>query len=118
MSAITIDFDYEFLFKEVPERTAAYWHDTGHAQIKENLGFIRHAAHLESMRERLIGFHVHDVQFPGRDHCAPGTGGIDFAALKPFVKPEHIKVFEMSPGLSAEEVSAGVAHLKSIWGEE
>ena len=44
------------------------------------------------------GFHIHDVQFPGRDHCAPGTGTIDFAALKPLVKPEHIKVFEFSPG--------------------
>jgi hypothetical protein len=34
------------------------------------------------------------------------------------VKPDHIKVFEMSPGLSAEEVLAGVAHIKGIWGEE
>jgi sugar phosphate isomerase/epimerase len=58
--------------------------------------------HLESLRDRLYGFHVHDVQFPGRDHCAPGTGMIDFAALKPLVKPEHIKVFELSPGLTVE----------------
>ena len=35
--------------------------------------------------------------FPGRDHCAPGSGMVDFAALKPMVKPEHIKVFELSP---------------------
>ena len=43
---------------------------------------------------------------------------IDFAALKPFVKPEHIKVFELSPKLPVEAVKAGVAHLKSIWGPE
>jgi hypothetical protein len=43
---------------------------------------------------------------------------VDFAALRPFVKPEHIKVFEMSPGLSAEQVRAGIDHLKKIWGEE
>jgi hypothetical protein len=43
---------------------------------------------------------------------------IDFAALKPVVRPDHIKVFEMSPGLSPDEVKAGVAHLKSVWGEE
>ena len=95
-----------------------YWHDCGHAQIKENLGFIHHALHLESLAARLAGFHVHDVQFPARDHCAPGTGTIDFAALKPFVKPEHIKVFELSPSLPVEAVKCGIAHLKLIWGNE
>jgi sugar phosphate isomerase/epimerase len=96
----------------------AYWHDVGHAQIKENLGLIRHVALLESLTSRLLGFHVHDVQFPARDHAAPGTGMIDYAALKPFVKPEHIKVFELSPALPVEAVRSGIAHLKSIWGNE
>ena len=50
----------------------------GDAQIKHNLGFIDHLMHLEAMAEDLAGFHIHDVQFPGRDHCAPGTGMIDF----------------------------------------
>ena len=68
--------------------------------------------------DRLIGFHIHDVKYPGQDHCAPGTGTVDFAALKPLVKPEHIKVFELSPSLTAEEVLAGVAHVKAIWGPE
>jgi hypothetical protein len=42
---------------------------------------------------------------------------IDFAALKPLVKPEHIKVFELSPNLTVEEVKSGVEHVKRIWGE-
>ena len=74
-----------------------YWHDAGHAQIKENLGLIRHTAFLESLAPRLAGFHLHDVIYPDRDHAAPGTGTIDYAALKPFVKPQHIKVFELNP---------------------
>lgn len=118
LEEIPFESDFTLFFRQFPGDTVRYWHDCGHAQIKQNLGFIDHVMHLESMAEHLHGFHIHDVQFPGRDHCPPGTGGIDFAALKPFVKPEHIKVFEMSPGLSAEEVRAGVAHLKSIWGEE
>jgi sugar phosphate isomerase/epimerase len=118
LEEIPFEGDFTFFFRDFPGETVRYWHDTGHAQIKQNLGFIDHAMHLESLTEHLQGFHLHDVQFPGRDHCPPGTGDIDFAALKPFVKPEHIKVFEMSPGLTAEEVSAGVAHLKAIWGEE
>jgi len=112
-----IESDFAALFNDFPSTAVTYWHDTGHAQVKENLGFIRHAEHLGSLAGRLGGFHLHDVQPPQRDHCAPGTGMIDFAALKPFVKPEHIKVFELSPSLPVDAVKAGVAHLKAIWGE-
>lgn len=117
LEELPIETDFQFMFREIESPCFGYWHDTGHAQIKENIGFIHHAMHLESLREHLVGFHLHDVQFPGRDHCAPGTGTIDFAALKPFATPEHIKVFELSPSLQVEQVQEGIRHLKSIWGE-
>jgi len=116
LEELPIESDYQFLFREVASPSLVYWHDTGHAQIKENLGFIHHGMHLESQGDRLYGFHIHDVQFPGRDHCAPGSGGVDFNALKPMVKPEHIKVFEFSPSLTVDEVKSGVEHVKRIWG--
>jgi sugar phosphate isomerase/epimerase len=118
LEELPLEEDYGLLFKELASPAIVYWHDTGHAQIKENLGFLNHAFHLESQRDKLFGFHIHDVQFPGRDHCAPGTGTIDFAALKAMVKPEHIKVFEFAPGMGAEEAKSGVAHVKNIWGPE
>ena len=118
LEELPVDSDFQFLFRELNSPTFGYWHDTGHCQIKENLGFLHHAMQLESLRDRLLGFHIHDVQFPGRDHCAPGTGSIDFAALKPFVKPEHIKVFELSPSLKVEDVQRGVEHIRRVWGEE
>jgi sugar phosphate isomerase/epimerase len=118
LEELPLESDFQFMFRELGSPAAVYWHDVGHGQIKENLGFIRHAMHLESLRGRLFGFHIHDVQFPGRDHCAPGTGMVDFTALQPSVKPEHIKVFELSSGLAVEEVKSGVAHVKQVWGDE
>ena len=118
LEEIPLEDDFEFFFREFDSPNVVYWHDTGHAQIKENLGFLHHTQHLESLAARLAGFHIHDVQFPARDHAAPGTGTIDFAALKPFVKPEHIKVFELSPSLPVEAVKCGIAHIKIIWGNE
>jgi sugar phosphate isomerase/epimerase len=118
LEEIPFESDFPFFFKEFTSPSVVYWHDTGHAQIKENLGFIHHAMHLESLADRLYGFHVHDVQFPGHDHRAPGAGMIDFSALKPIVKPEHLKVFELSPSLTPEEAKKGIAHLKAIWGNE
>jgi len=118
LEELPLDSDFQFLFRELSSPNLVYWHDTGHAQIKENLGFLHHAMQLESLRDRLFGLHIHDVQPPGRDHCAPGTGTIDFAALKPLIKPEHIKVFELSPSLTVEEVKSGVEHIKRVWGDD
>jgi sugar phosphate isomerase/epimerase len=118
LEELPFESDFHFMFRELNSPNLAYWHDTGHAQIKQNLGFIVHQMHLESLRDHLFGFHIHDVQFPGRDHCAPGSGTIDFAALKPMVKPQHIKVFEFSPSLTPEQARSGVDHVKNIWGAE
>jgi sugar phosphate isomerase/epimerase len=116
LEEIPIDSDLEMLLLEFRRPSVGYWHDCGHAQIKENLGFLEHRAHLEALAPRLLGLHVHDVIFPGRDHAAPGSGCVDFAALKPSIKPEHIKVFEFSPRLTAEEAAGGVAFVKELWG--
>lgn len=117
LEELPLDSDFQFMFRELGSGSIGYWHDTGHAQIKENLGFMQHAMHLETLAGQLVGMHIHDVQFPGRDHCAPGTGSIDFAALKSFLKPHHIKVFELSPSLTPEQVRSGVEHVKTLWGE-
>jgi sugar phosphate isomerase/epimerase len=117
LEEIPFETDLPFFFREFTSPSVVYWHDTGHAQIKDNLGFIHHTLHLESFRDRLAGFHIHDVQSPARDHCAPGTGTVDFAALKSSIKPEHIKVFEFGPGLTPEEVKSGITHVRGIWGE-
>ncbi len=115
---ILFESDYPLFLKEFTSPSVVYWHDTGHAQIKENIGFLDHAFHLAAMSDRLGGFHIHDVQFPGRDHCAPGSGMIDWGALKRMVKPEHIKVFEFSPGLTVEQAKNGAEHIRAIWGSE
>ena len=114
---LPVEADFEALLKEFPA-PVFYWHDTGHAQIKDDLGFIHHAEFLAARADRLAGFHIHDVKFPARDHFPPGGGGIYFAALQPFVKPEHIKVFELSPKVPLDSVTRSIAHLKRIWGEE
>lgn len=115
---LPVESDFAALLKEFPAPVVYYWHDTGHAQIKHDLGFIDHVRFLAEHAPRLAGFHLHDVKFPARDHFPTGGGGIDFAALKPFVKPEHIKVFELSPKVPLESVQRGVAHLKRIWGDD
>ncbi|MEY2429520.1 MAG: hypothetical protein QOJ40_2405 [Verrucomicrobiota bacterium] len=118
LEELPIESDFSLLFKELASPSLVYWHDTGHAQIKENLGFIDHAMHLESLRDYLFGFHIHDVAFPGSDHCAPGTGTIDFAKLRPLVMSRHLKVFEFGPGLTGEDAKRGITCVKHTWGND
>jgi sugar phosphate isomerase/epimerase len=116
LEELPFEGDFEFIFRELASPNLVYWHDTGHAQIKEHLGFLPQLMQLESLHQRLFGFHIHDVQFPGRDHCMPGSGTIDFTALKRLVKPDHVKVFEFGPSLTADEVARGVTLVKHLWG--
>jgi sugar phosphate isomerase/epimerase len=118
LEEIPLEGDFEFFFREFDSPNVVYWHDIGHGQIKKHLGFLHLTEHLETLASRLAGFHIHDVVFPAGDHAAPGTGTVDFAALKPFVKPGHIKVFELSPSLPVKAVQCGVAHVKIVWGNE
>jgi sugar phosphate isomerase/epimerase len=71
---LPLDADLDMLLREFHQPDIGYWHDCGHAQIKQNLGFIDHRAQLENLAPRLLGLHVHDVSFPGTDHCPPGSG--------------------------------------------
>ena len=118
LEEIPFESDYKWFLNELRDPTVVYWHDTGHAQIKENLGFISHRQFLEERSDRLYGFHVHDVEFPGRDHRPPGGGCIDWAALQPLVKPEHLKVLELSPSLSPADARRGAEFIWSAWGRE
>ena len=83
-------------FKDCPWIGA--WHDFGHVQRKANLGLLDHAQHLKAIAPQLLGCHVHDVEWPAKDHRAPlTTGGVDFDQLLPLLPPGIPLVWELSP---------------------
>ncbi len=94
----------DFLLRFGGHGEVGYWHDTGHARIKERLGLLEHRRHLESLSGHLVGFHLHDVSEAGRDHQVPGTGLVDFKMVGEFIRPHHILVAELSPALRRQEV--------------
>lgn len=93
-----------------------YWHDTGHAQIYENLGFFKHKEILDKFSPRLLGIHLHDVDKMD-DHRAPLQGSFDFSLLKPYVKKETLKVLEPHHPATAEEIISGRNYLRQLLGD-
>jgi len=90
-----------------------YWHDVGHAQVQENIGIARHRELLEAYADDLIGVHLHDAVRLD-DHLAPGQGDVDFDALRPFLKPEHIKILEVHSKVPRENLIEGIRYVREL----
>ncbi len=93
-----------------------YWHDTGHAQLMENLGMARHKDFLEQYGSRLIGIHLHDI-LDCQDHLAPLQGKIDFQMFKPYLKKDSLKVIEAHHPASAEDLIKSRNFISEIYNE-
>lgn len=106
--AVPLERDFPSFLQRLDSPNAGYWHDFGHAQIKENLGLIDHRQLLEKMTPRLIGCHIHDTRWPFRDHCPPFTGDTRFDDLVPLLPKKCAMVLEMSPRTEAADIVKAV----------
>jgi sugar phosphate isomerase/epimerase len=112
---LPLDADHPDLIAAMAKPGACgYWHDTGHAQIKQNMGLFNHREHLEKNAPNAIGFHLHDVSAEGRDHQPIGTGKVDFGMVSSFWRPEHTLVLEFSPRLTTAEVVASRQRVEEL----
>jgi sugar phosphate isomerase/epimerase len=105
------------LLDEMDGARVSYWHDFGHAQIKENLGFIDHAEWLRLIGSRAYGCHVQDCIWPAKDHETPFTGNVNFEKLVPLLPRNCLFVWEMSPNKTADGIRRSVQTWKERFGE-
>lgn len=112
---LPIDEDYaDFVGSYAPDAPVGYWHDTGHADIKEGMGLLQHRQHLEKLAPRTIGFHLHDVNAAGSDHQPIGSGHIDFKMISSFWRPEHLLTLEFGPRLTVADVMASKQRIEAL----
>jgi sugar phosphate isomerase/epimerase len=112
---LPLDADYAAFVEGLPADAAAgYWHDTGHAKIKEDMGLLNHREHLQKLAARTIGFHLHDVDTGGKDHQPVGSGQIDFKMVSEFWRPEHLLTLELSPRVKVEGVISSKARIEEL----
>jgi len=112
---LPLDDDFDALIASLKQpHTAGYWHDTGHADIKQSLGMLEHRLHLEKNAPRLLGFHLHDVSVEGKDHQPIGAGRIDFKMISSFWRPEHLLTLELSPRVKVEDVVTSKHRIEAL----
>ncbi len=100
--------EFDEVFANLDSPNVGYWHDFGHLQVKQNLGFVDHAEALGQKRDRFFGCHLHDTIWPGEDHQVPFAGGVDFTRLIPTLPANAPFVWEMSPRRTTESIAAAL----------
>ncbi len=105
------------LLDEMDSTQIGYWHDFGHAQIKENLAFLDHAEWLQRIAPRALGCHVQDCIWPAQDHQPPFAGDVDLEKLVPLLPSNCLFVWEMSPRKTAAEIRRSMQIWRQHFGE-
>jgi len=110
--------EFGYIFKKFQGTdNLLYWHDVGHAQVAENLGFYQHSEYLKQYAEKICGIHLHDITGT-IDHKAPGCGNFNFEILRPYLRKDLIKVLEIHKPATKQQIKQGVLILKKLFGEK
>ena len=113
--AMPSELEMEDLCRQYAPQGLRYWHDIGHGQIRQNLGFINQERWMERLQPYMAGMHIHDVVAPAMDHLLPPQGQVDFAALKKFAKGDIIRVIEPAPQTPGEIIVEALRFLRQAW---
>ncbi len=104
--------DLGVIFDRFPSPMLGYWHDTGHAQIQDNLGYVPHEEWLRRYGHRLVAMHLHDCTGL-RDHVIPGRGRVDWRMVVSYVRPDTVPVAELDHYFEVADIREGLDFLRA-----
>jgi len=92
---------------------AGHWHDTGHGEVLDRLGFLPHQEWFDKLGDHLVGAHVHDVRAV-LDHRAPGTAQLDWPMVTAGLASLEAITLEIDQREPDEAVREAPAFLRSV----
>jgi sugar phosphate isomerase/epimerase len=121
---IILGLETRFHFNEIPnmdemaellgavsEHLTGYWHDAGHAEVQQELGFSFHEEWLARFGDRMVGIHLHDIRGIS-DHQAPGRGNMNWEMIARYLPPGVIRVCEIGEWNDEEQMQGVVRFLQ------
>ena len=99
------------LLSEVSESLVGYWHDVGHAEVQQQLGFSLHEEWLSRFKDRMVGIHLHDIRGTS-DHQAPGKGNMNWEMVAKYLPTGIVKVCEIGEWNDEEQMQGVIKFLQ------
>ncbi len=107
---IPIPDEMERLLDLADDGRLGFWHDVGHAQTLDNLGFFPHAEWLQRFAPRMVGVHLHDIRGL-QDHHAAGLGEMDWEMVARYLPADIVRTCEIHHTNTPEQVAASMRFL-------
>lgn len=106
----------EFVGLRVRFPALCYWHDIGHAAVRQNYHWDNAVGTARNLLPFTGGIHIHDVCGLNEDHCAPGNGIVDFGAYRFYADNAGVaKVFEPNADVPEADLKASLKFLSDLW---
>jgi sugar phosphate isomerase/epimerase len=99
------------LLNDASESLVGYWHDVGHAEVQQQLGFGLHENWLSRFKDRMVGIHLHDI-FGISDHYAPGKGNMNWEMVAKYLPTGIVKVCEIGEWNDEEQMRGVIKFLR------
>jgi sugar phosphate isomerase/epimerase len=99
------------LLSDASESLVGYWHDVGHAEVQQQLGFSLHEKWLSQFKDRMVGIHLHDI-FGISDHYAPGKGNMNWEMVAKYLPTGIVKVCEIGEWNDEEQMRGVIKFLR------
>ena len=106
--------EFGMIFEKLKNKPVFFWLDVGHNFIFEKLGFFKRGELLRTYGSKLAGVHLHNIKNLV-DHQAPVDGEFDFKILKPYLRPETLKVLEVHGQATADQIKESLRYLSEVF---
>lgn len=114
--AIPSEMEMMELIGEFKSPWLGYWHDIGHGQLRQDLGFSSQKIWVDKLKP--AGLHIHDMDENFRDHQMPPRGKVDFKAFKNAATSGSLLVLEPAPNTPAQHLIDAAIYLDKCWNTE
>jgi sugar phosphate isomerase/epimerase len=110
---IPLPEELDIIFDSLTCPNLGYWHDIGHTQMLDILGFVPRESWQNRFASRCGGAHIHDMDNGFIDHYPPGEGTLDIHRILDQFDSRVALTLEINARNDFQSVLRGIRYLRT-----